>query len=271
MTEAETISRTPSPATEASLLADLRRLGDVEGGTVLVHSSLSSLGWVAGGEQAVVSALLAWLGPTGTLVVPTHSGAFTDPARWGNPPVPEDWWQVLYDHMPAYDPATSPTRGMGAVVECVRHLPGAVRSSHPHVSFAAVGPRAVDVVRDHSLADGLGDQSPLAALYDLDTWVLLLGVGHVNNTSLHLAEYRCGGLGVARVEQGSPVLVDGSRRWVTYSELDGSTEDFEELGADFGEQVVGPVAQGEARLMRQRALVDFAVVWMAATRATVTG
>lgn len=267
MSEAEIVDRTPEPATEASLLADLRGVGDVAGGTVLVHSSLSALGWVAGGEQAVVSALQAWLGPSGTLVVPTHSGALTDPARWDDPPVPESWWQVLYDHMPAFDPATTPTRGMGAVVECVRHLPGAVRSNHPTVSFTAVGPRAAEVVREHSLAEGLGDRSPLATLYDLDAWVLLLGVGHANNSSLHLAEYRCGGLGVERVAQGSPVLVDGERRWVTYSELDGSTEDFEEVGADFGEQVVGAVGQGEARLMRQRALVDFAVVWFAATRA----
>ena len=227
MSEADHIVRTPTPATVDSLLADLRRLGDLTGETVLVHSSLSALGWVAGAEQAVVEALRRWVGPEGTLVVPAHSGTFTDPARWGNPPVPRDWWQVLYDHMPAFDPATSPTRGMGAIAECVRHLPGARRSSHPHVSFAAVGPNAEAITRSHPLADGLGDQSPLAVLYDLDAWVLLLGVGHANNTSLHLAEYRCGGLGVERVEQGSPVLVDGERRWVTYSELDGSTDDFE--------------------------------------------
>ena len=56
MTEHELVSRTPTPATAGSLLAQLTRLGLPEGATVLVHSSLSSLGWVAGGAQAVVDA-----------------------------------------------------------------------------------------------------------------------------------------------------------------------------------------------------------------------
>ncbi len=64
-TEQELISRTPQPATRASLARQMRENGLTLGGTVLVHSSLSSLGWVAGGPVAVIQALLDCVGPQG--------------------------------------------------------------------------------------------------------------------------------------------------------------------------------------------------------------
>ncbi|EGU9535124.1 AAC(3) family N-acetyltransferase [Escherichia coli] len=94
-TEQELISRTPQPATRASLARQMRENGLTLGGTVLVHSSLSSLGWVAGGPVAVIQALLDCVGPQGTIVMPTHSGDLTDPADWRSPPVPADWVQIL--------------------------------------------------------------------------------------------------------------------------------------------------------------------------------
>lgn len=119
-TEQELISRTPQPATRASLARQMRENGLTLGGTVLVHSSLSSLGWVAGGPVAVIQALLDCVGPQGTIVMPTHSGDLTDPADWRSPPVPADWVQILRNEMPAYDPQTTPTRNMGAVAELFR-------------------------------------------------------------------------------------------------------------------------------------------------------
>ncbi len=56
--EKELIDRTPEPRTRLSLAADLRRLGLQSGAVVIVHSSLSSLGWVCGGQVAVVQALI---------------------------------------------------------------------------------------------------------------------------------------------------------------------------------------------------------------------
>lgn len=265
MTEADAIAL-GGPVTRDGLRAGLEALGVRPGATVLVHSSLSQLGWVAGGAHAVVLALLDAVGTTGTVVMPTHSGHLSDPAAWQHPPVPWEWWPAIREHTPAYDPDLTGTRGMGAVVECFRRLPDARRSGHPAVSFAAVGPNRDRVVEGHSLAFGLGEGSPLARLYDLDAWVLLLGVDHGNNTSLHLAEHRATYPAKRVVTESGPLIEDGERRWVEWQDLELDDSDFAALGSDFsgtGLQAEAPVGAGTARLMRQRAVVDFAVEWMA--------
>src|SRR3569833_1910258 len=77
--------------TMESLNHDFRALGIREGDTLLVHSSLGSLGWVCGGAEAVVRALLTPLGQEGTLAVPTQTEDNSDPKEWKQPPVPEEW------------------------------------------------------------------------------------------------------------------------------------------------------------------------------------
>src|SRR5262245_9213196 len=109
------------PMTVESLAADLARLGVPAGGTVLVHTRMSALGWVCGAEQAVVDALTAALGPTGTLVMPAFSGQLTEPRHWRHPPVPEAWWPTIRASMPAFDAWLTPTRYLGRVAEAFRH------------------------------------------------------------------------------------------------------------------------------------------------------
>ncbi|WNQ11242.1 AAC(3) family N-acetyltransferase [Paenibacillus aurantius] len=261
------INESSWPVTVSSLASDLRRLGVAAGMTLLVHSSLKSLNrWVIGGPHAVVLALEEALGPGGTLVMPTHSSDLSDPAHWQNPPVPESWWSPIREEMPPFEPDLTPTRAMGAVVECFRKQNGTLRSSHPQVSFAARGPKAAFLTGDHSLPDGLGERSPLARLYEAEGWVLLLGVGHENNTSLHLSEHRTVYPGKKKVAQGAPCLVGGKREWVTYEDLAYDSDDFGALGQAFEEET-GLVRRGTAgdailRLMPQRDLVDFGVGWM---------
>jgi aminoglycoside 3-N-acetyltransferase len=265
MGEEAVIEGSDRPATSASLIEDLRSLGVEPGMTLMVHASLSRFGYVAGGAHAVVLALLASIGRDGTLVMPTHSTDLTDPASWSNPPVPPEWCDAIRNGMPAYDPALTPTRSMGAIVECFRHVPGVQRSGHPTVSAAAVGPNAGFVTADHRLHDGLGEHSPQARVYELDGHVVLLGVSHTNNTSLHLAERRSAPENAVCRQQSSPIAVDGERRWVSYDCLDDDPSDFGTIGdavASAGLERIGPVGNATGRLMRSRDLVDFATAWM---------
>src|SRR5215207_6012033 len=261
--EERSIAASDAPVTRALLADDLARLGVRPGSVLLVHSSLSSLGWVCGGAQAVVEALLDALGPDGTLVVPTHTTGNSEPSQWGAPPVPEAWWPVIRETMPAFDPVVTPARGLGVVVEIARSWPGARRSAHPQTSFAAIGPQAETITAGHALDSGFGEQSPLARIDDLDGDVLLLGAGHGSNSSLHLAEYRVPD--PPRTAYGSAVMGPDGRRWATWEDVVADEGDFEELGAAFdatGATRIGPVGAGEARLMRQREVVAFAVRWL---------
>ncbi len=265
MSEEETIARTEAPNTIASVVGALRRLGVEPGMTVLVHSSLSALGWVCGGSVAVVQALMETVTPAGTLMMPTHSSNLSDPAQWQNPPVPSEWVPVIRATMPAFEPRITPTYFMGQIVETFRTWPGVVRSNHPQHSFAAWGRHAEVLTRGHGLAYSLGENSPLARLYDVDGHVLLLGVGYESNTSFHLAEYRMPT--VQAIEQGAPILDGGERVWTTFRDIAMDAEVFSELGAAFEQDRPnlvhrGQIGCGEARLFRQHPAVDYAVEWL---------
>jgi aminoglycoside 3-N-acetyltransferase len=269
--EANIIENTKGlPATSQSIEEDLVLLGIQPGNTLLVHSSLSALGWVCGGAPAVIIALVKALGSTGTLVMPTHSTQLTDPATWTSPPVPASWWRTIRETSPPYDPTITPTRGMGAIAEAFRSWPGTMRSRHPLFSFSARGPRALEIISDHSTKSfGLGEQSPVARLYALEANILLLGVGFAKNTSLHLSEYRAAYPGKNLISEAAPVLVDGQRVWTTMQELDFDTSDFAALGQDFaakGFVVIGRVAKADAYLMRAHELIDFGVSWLSDIR-----
>ena len=172
--------------------------------------------------------------------------------------------------MPPFRPDLTETRSMGRIPETFRKQDGVLRSNHPQTSFAAWGKAAHVVTADHALDNELGESSPLARIYDVGGHVLLLGVGHDRNTSLHLAEYRAAYPGKRVITSSAPILVNGARQWVTFQGIDLDEADFPQIGAAFAETTglvrQGKVGQATALLMPQRPLVDFAVQWMAAHR-----
>lgn len=228
---------TPPPSSPGALSRQLSSVGVEAGGTLIVHTAFSKLGPVEGGPQGLIEALRAVLGESGTLVMPSMS---------------DD------DEVP-FDVAATPCLGMGIVADTFWRMPGVLRSDNPH-AFAAIGPRAAEIVAPHPLDVPHGLDSPVGRVYDMDGQVLLLGVGHDANTTVHLAENMAGAK-YLRPKQLT-VLRDGRPERLEYRELDHCCEGFSLLDTWLepeGKQRRGRVGSGEARLMRSRDVVEAAL------------
>ncbi len=253
------------PITKNEILETMKSLGLEKGDVVMVHASLSKLGYVCGGAQTVIEALVETVGEEGTIVMPTQSWKNLDPETGVHWDVDEEYWQVIRDNWPAYDKQITPTNTMGAVAEMFRLWPGTIRSDHPARSVAAWGKEAEYLASSHDLSNIFGDGSPIGKLYELNSKVLLIGVGYDKNTSLHLADVRADYPSKHNCIEHSAVMENGKRVWKEYETLFVDGEDFEQIGEAFEQDNTvsrAMLGNAELRLMDQKILVDFAVDWI---------
>lgn len=251
------------------IISALKEIGVKRGQTIMVHTSLSSLGFVCGGAQIVIEALVECVGDEGTIMMPTQSWKNLDPEAGVHWEEPKEWWQTIRENWPAYDKNITPTNTMGAVAEMFRRWPGALRSDHPARSVAAYGKQAKYLTENHDLSNIFGDGSPIGKLYELDGYVLMIGVGYDKNTSLHLADARAEYPGKHLTNESSAMLIDGKRVWKSYQTLYVDGEDFNEIGAAFENRhnvSKTGLGNGVIKFMKQRELVDFAVDWIQKNR-----
>lgn len=255
--------------TKEDIKKSLKELGLASGDTVMVHTSLGSIGYVCGGAQGVIEALIETVGSEGTIMMPTQSWKNLDPEDGVHWTISKDDWQIIRDNWPAYDKAITPTNTMGAVAEMFRSWPGALRSDHPARSVAAWGKHAEYLTKDHDLSNIFGEGSPIAKLYELNAKVLLIGVGYDKNTSIHLADVRAEYHGKHNCTEYSAIMENGKRVWKAYDTLFVDGEDFDAIGEAFeAECAVSHAKAGDAelRLMNQRDIVDFSVKWIEENR-----
>ncbi len=149
---------------------------------VIVHSSLSAFGEVQGGAESLLGALVrcfnAMMMPTftyKTMIIPSvgpeDNGLIYGSGRQSNLMA-----EFYSDSMPA-------DKLMGSTAEKLRTLPIAKRSSHPILSFSGI--HVDTILNKQTLYDPL---APIQELANQQGWVLLIGVDHTVNTSMHLAE-----------------------------------------------------------------------------------
>lgn len=194
--------------TKKDLSELLKRLMISQGDTVIVHSSLKSLGYVIGGPETVIDALIETVGLEGTIIMPTQTVELSDPSTWEYPPVDKSYWDFIRNSRRPFNPITTPvTKGIGTIPETFRKYPGVIRSNHPLYSFAIYGKTSQKISRQ-SFDFGLGMDSPLGHLYTLKAKakILLLGTNFESNTSLHLAEHF---LGRKAFKQSALILENG--------------------------------------------------------------
>jgi aminoglycoside 3-N-acetyltransferase len=235
----------------------------------MVHTRMSALGWVVGGSETVVRALLDALGPEGTLMAyaswADHVYALDDR--------PAPYRDAYRAEPPRWDPATGEVDpDYGRIPERVRTWPGALRSAHPEASVVAIGPRASWLVAPHE--DGYGAGSPFARLVEARGQVLMLGAPLSTVTLLHHAEAIAEAPGKRTVSY-EIALADGTVRSYTDIETSGGAYDYASLGLDADEfEVVaraaldagigvrGVVGAAECVLFPAFELCAFAVAWI---------
>lgn len=261
--EAELIAQTPTPQTRAGMAEELQTMGLRAGDLVMVHTSQSRLGWICGGEQAVISALQDVLGPDGTLAMPGFSSQLSDPADWSSPPVPKDWVQQVRDNMPVFDLDKTPTRGMGRVAELFRKWPETRRSSHVVDSILANGRLASEIIADHPFSGSFGPQSPIGKMNAMGAKVLLLGADYMSCSCFHLAESDLPG--IAPMHESHPIeRVQGVTRWHSVLQPQMFEGHFGEIGVvlDAQPDVVTQGFSGAARLFSMDTAVATARAWL---------
>lgn len=257
--------------TRSRLVADLCRLGVRAGGVTMVHTRMSALGWVIGGSETVVRALLEALGPEGTLMAyaswADHVYALDD---W-----PEEHRAAYRAEPPVFDLATAEVdRDYGRIPERVRTWPGALRSAHPEASVVAVGPRADWLTSSHPADDGYGAGSPLGRLVEAGGQVLMLGAPLSTVTLLHHAEAIASAPGKRTVTYRI-AMADGTVQSYTDIETSRGAYPYELLGLDDDEFAViaraalaagigvqGRVGAANCHLFPAPELTAFAVSWI---------
>lgn len=155
--------------TKEKLIRDLGTMGIDPKGTLLVHSSMKSIGPVEGGADTVLDALSEYM-RDGLLILPTHT------------------WNWITDECNVFDSVSMPSC-VGILPELFRHRPGVIRSLHPTHSVAALGRDA-----EAYTSGELEARSPAprggcwGKLYDRHAQILFLGCSLKRNTFLHGVE-----------------------------------------------------------------------------------
>lgn len=213
----KSIDKNFTPITKEDLINKFSQLGIKQGDTLLVHASLSSLGYVVGGAEALFLALRDIIGEQGTIVVPSQTVEISDPASWQYPPVPQEWHDVIRDAMPAYSKNLSYSKAMGAFSQFIGILPDSIRSNHPMYSFTAIGEKASEIIGQDSFDFPFGDESSLGRMYSIGAKVLMIGTDFETNTSLHLAENR---LNREVIHEKSKIVTKDGEKWISFKNIE---------------------------------------------------
>ncbi|MBN1886992.1 MAG: AAC(3) family N-acetyltransferase [Thermoflexales bacterium] len=170
------------------IVVGLRELDLGTDSKAIVHANLPALGELRGGVETLVGALTA---SCGTVVTPAFTYQCLVVPPDGPPDNGMDYGgdEAQNPHVEFFQADLPVHESLGPFAEALRRHPQALRSTHPVLSFAAVGQHAADIVAAQSAAEPWG---PLAWLYDNGGDVLLIGAGHTANVTLHLAEKKAG-------------------------------------------------------------------------------
>lgn len=252
--------------TKKDLIDALKKNGVNPGLTLEVHCAMSSFGYVVGGAQTIVDALMDTVGYNGTLLMALQNAENCEPTYNQNAQISCDDMQMIRDNLPVFNKKATDANQMGEVVNNLRRREGVVISNHPRNSFVSWGKYAKLLCNRHSLHFSLSEESPTARLTELKGYILLMGCDYDKTTALHLAEYRSD---VRPIQvQGSAIEVDGQRIWKKHLDMDLDSSEFIAIGKRLETKKIATtfkIGSCICKLFRSDLAVDEAVRYFAET------
>jgi aminoglycoside 3-N-acetyltransferase len=229
---------------------------------VVVHASLKPVGWISGGANTVLDALLQVVGPQGTIVMSAQYPDNADPALM-NRGVDPRVATLLRQSQPPFRGKSTVLSGLGALTTALQLDERSKISDHPALAVAAIGKHAKWITSEHPLSPAFGHQSPLAKAVELNAKALLIGVDYGVLSALHVAQVRsnCLPWGIHTFTIGSPE-VPRTTRVLDYMY---TTTDFNAIGSAYARQHpihTGRLGHAPLLVIELASLIPFAQTWM---------
>ncbi|MBU0504629.1 aminoglycoside 3-N-acetyltransferase [bacterium] len=233
--------------TKDQITRELKNLGLIAGHTVMLHSSVKKVGWVAEGPKTIIESILDIITPKGTLVM----FASWDENSYGFNEWPKERQEEYLRSNICYNPEQSKadSKQMSILAEILRTWPGAYRSRHPF-SYVAVGKKAKWITDNHPWQYRDGKDSPLDKLCQLKGSVLLIGAPLSTVSLLHHAEYHANVPNKRIDRYKMPVLIGDKSEWMEFEEYD-TTRGIVDWPRDYFEEIVqGYMKNGHGSLAK---------------------
>lgn len=210
-----------------SLIEHFKALKIEAGDVIEVHVSLETLGFICGGAEAILSALLKVIGHEGTLITNAHNSLNQDPALLADS-IPLNEYPLYRKMMVANHGKQSMPNPIDPFAYALQIKDLTLVSAHPTYAVMAYGKQAKWITQNHALGDAFSEESPYGRCLQLKAKVLLMGSDYSLVSSIHLAEYQSQ---IRPLEiKGAAILKEGQRKWVEAMDYAYQSDYFNELG-----------------------------------------
>ncbi len=216
--------------TKKDLKKIFKKVGLKTGMKVMVHSSLSKLGYVVNGAEDVIDALLEIISlKKGTLFIPTHSSQLTNPIYWKIGKFGKKHKEKIKKNMNFFNQKKTMPANRGLMSKTILNYNKVKRSLHPLNSTACLGNKSKYYTNNHSLHRPEGFQSPIGKLYKDKGHILLIGVNFDKITALHLAEAIINDNFPEKYQPEILVKINNKRKFVKLKYYDNRPKNFKRI------------------------------------------
>ncbi len=253
------INNSKFPVTKDYLVNEFRELGIKKDDIIMVHSSLSSFGYVVNGAYDIIDALIEVVSD-GIITMPGHTSNNSKVEDWQNPPIPKEWHDLVKQSIRPTTNETEPT-SIGAVPRVFSRYNSIYRTEHPFTSLIYYGKNIPEELKNQPLDKPHSFEGPFGYLYKNNVKLLMLGTEYDNLTFMHLA---CNMNGGPYQAMESNIYVNNSVKRVSFDIEDDDTDLFNTIGNKFETEYtqlinISKIGNATCKLINGKELVDYAI------------